>query len=193
MAASTDLIKLEATEEMQAPRKGSRILEVDARLSHLVGYEAAPATLTTWISEAESALMSSASDADRRFADFNVRRVALVDVEQSDFGMVTLEIPDEGELRDWDFVANVNVMFFEFLGQPGVSAHIRLLGTLSGLAVHNEWENRRFELSTVSDVSPVSERSPAMSRARCAIALSLGALDDEIAALPFRMSSAVWR
>lgn len=148
MSASTDLIELEAMGETQAPRKGGRNLEVEARFSHLVGYEAAPAALITWIAEAESTLMSFTSEAGRRFASYNVRRVALVDAEPSDFGIVTLEEPDDGESHDCDFVSNVNVMFFEFLGKPGGLAYIRLLETLSGLAVHNEWENRRFAITS---------------------------------------------
>ena len=131
-----------------APRKRVRLPMEGSRLSEALGYEAAPANLALWISGSTGTLMTSTSEAGRRCAAHNIKLVPLAEICASDCGVVALDIPDDGESRDCDFISTSNVAFFEFIGAPGVFMHIKVLGTLESSAAGAELIGRRFALTS---------------------------------------------
>ena len=66
----------------------------------------------------------------------------------TDICLASVEDPDEGELRDMDFLASSNVIFYEFVGSPGITAYIKCLGYLSYHSDELELISRRFTLAS---------------------------------------------
>ena len=127
-------------------RKRNRTVAIASRMAHLGGYDEAPANLSAWITASAMTLMTYSSEEGRRAADFNIKRTALADVQASDIGLATVEEPDDGEHRDCDFMAFSDIIFFEFLGQPGSLAYIKCLGHLDCNVKSLELSNHRFIL-----------------------------------------------
>ena len=127
--------------------KRCRIVKVAPRMSQLIGYDAAPDDLASWLSCASATVMSASSEAGRRFIHYNVKKVAAADVQSSDLGVVAVEQPDEGEARDGDFMASVNLLFFEFLGTPGSAVYFRCFATLEEPPTCGDLMNRRFTVA----------------------------------------------
>ena len=82
--------------------------------------------------------------------DYNVRRVETKDVGPSDVGLVTVEELDADEVRDMDFVASSDILFFEFLGKPGALAYIRCFGCLGDQLEGSELAGKRFTVERPS-------------------------------------------
>lgn len=80
-------------------------------------------------------------------ADYNITRVALTDVKSSDVGLATVEDIDDGEVRDMDFMASSNLIFYEFIGSPGIIAYIQCLGYLGVHSDGQKLANRRFQFT----------------------------------------------
>ena len=99
-------------------RKRTRLSNDSSRVAILSGYEAAPASLREGILAAESTLLDFTCELGRRTAAYNLRRVLPVDVASSDIEIASMDVTDEGEARDCDFLASSNLMFFEFIGLP---------------------------------------------------------------------------
>ena len=129
-------------------RKRNRTLSISSRLSHLIGYDEAPANLQTWINSSCSAAMTSSTEAGRRLGDYNVKRVTLANVRALDVGFAAVETPDEGELFDCEFLACSNIIFFEFLGSPGSVAYIRCLGQLESNINSLDLDYHRFKVKS---------------------------------------------
>ena len=111
------------------------------------GYENAPESLQAWIVDSSDTSMSFSTEAGRRMADYNVKRVATAEVRPSDYGFVAVEVPDGDEARDMDFMASSNVLFFEFLGKPGTVAYVQCLGCLSLDQEGSALSGRRFTVA----------------------------------------------
>ena len=127
-------------------RKRNRTVAIASRLSHLGGYDEAPANLNAWVTTSAMTLMTYSSEEGRRTADYNIKRTALADVKSSDIGLAAVDEPDDGEPRDCDFMAFSDIIFFEFLGQPGSLAYIKCLGHLDCNVKSLELSNHRFKL-----------------------------------------------
>lgn len=125
-------------------RKRNREISLSEKQTQLIGYESAPVCVATWIHLASQTLMQYESEAGRRIATFNVKRVALADIRPSDIGIAATEQPDEDEQCDCDFLASSNIIFYEFLGSPGETAYIRCIGYLGNQHTSSEHLNRRF-------------------------------------------------
>ena len=129
-------------------RKRNRSIVVSEKYSQLVEYEVAPADFQSWVSLASESTMSHETEAGRRTADFNIIRVARSNVRPSDIGIAAVEEPDEDELRDMDFFASSNIVFFEFLGSPGILSYVKCLGFLSDRVDGVDWAQRRFKVES---------------------------------------------
>ena len=79
-------------------------------------------------------------------------RVALTDVKPSDVGLAAVEDLDDGEVRDMDYMASSNVIFYEFIGSPGLIAYIQCLGYLGVRSDGLKLSNRRFQFTAPSHV-----------------------------------------
>ena len=103
-------------------RKRSRLDDLAPNLARIGGYEVAPEKLQDWIRDASVTNTTFSTEKGRRVADYNIARVSAKDVKSTDICLAAVEDPDEGELMDMDFLASSNVMFYEFVGLPGVTA-----------------------------------------------------------------------
>ena len=111
------------------------------------GYAKAPENCQAWIADNSDTVMTFDTEAGRRMADFNVRRVVTSEVRPSDYGFVAVEVPDGDEVRNIDFMASSNVLFFKFLGKPGTVAYIQCLGCLSNDQEGSTLAGRKFTIA----------------------------------------------
>ena len=79
-------------------------------------------------------------------------RVALADVKSSDIDLAAVEDLDDGEIRDMDYMTSLNVIFYEFIGSPGLITYIQCLGYLGMHSDGLKLSNRRFEYTAPSHV-----------------------------------------
>ena len=133
-----------------AVRKRVRAAELSANLTQFGGYEKAPEVLGAWIAASSLTVMTSSTEAGRRTGDYNVRKVETKDVGPLDVGLVAVEELDADEVRDMDFVASSDILFFEFLGKPGAVAYIRCLGCLGDHLEGSELTSKRFTVERPS-------------------------------------------
>ena len=133
-----------------AARKRARTMELSSSLLQFGGYEVAPAPLHSWITASSSTILTFGTEAGRRMADYNVRRVTTGEVSTSDVALVAVEELGVGEARDMDFMASSDILFFEFLGKPGALAYIRCLGCLGDHLEGSELAGRRFTVEPPS-------------------------------------------
>ena len=70
----------------------------------MIGYEKAPDNLQAWIADSSTTIVSFSTEAGRRMADYNVRKVKASEVKSSDYGLVAIEELDADEARDMDFI-----------------------------------------------------------------------------------------
>lgn len=103
---------------------------MSANQSSLIGYLPAPEKLDNWIRMAGQLGDNSSTELGRRIASFNVKRVASQDITSNSLGVAAIEVPDEGEAANFDFLASSALIFFEFLGLPGEIAYIQCIGFL---------------------------------------------------------------
>ena len=139
-------------EVVSAPRKRSRVIEMTSSVARVGGYEAAPEKLQEWILNSGDTAMTFTTEAGRRVADYNITRVALTDVKPSDVGLAAVEDLDDGEVRDMDFMASSNLIFYEFIGSPGLMAYIQCLGYLGMHPDGQKLANRRFQFTAPSHI-----------------------------------------
>ena len=139
-----------------AHRKRSRVIEMTTSAARVGGYEVAPERLQQWIIHAGTTAMTFTTKAGRRVANYNMTRVALADVKSSDIGLAVVEDLDDGEIRDMDYMASSNVIFYEFIGSPGLIAYIQCLGYLGMHSDGLKLSNRRFQFTAPSHVLIVS-------------------------------------
>jgi hypothetical protein len=130
------------------PRKRSRVVDLAPNLARIGGYEIAPENLQEWIRDAGATAVTFSTEAGRRIYDYNILRVAAVDVKSTDIGLAAVAMLDEGELRDMDFMASSNILFYEFIGSPGITAYVKCLGYLGDTSDGSALTDRRFTLSS---------------------------------------------
>ena len=131
-------------------RKRNRSILVSDKYSELLEYEVAPVQLQSWISTASASSMSFITEAGRRTAGFNIKRVARSSVASGDIGLVAIEEPDEEESCNMDFLASSDLLFFEFLGSPGALAYVKCIGCLSDRVDGVKLLHRRFKVESPS-------------------------------------------
>jgi hypothetical protein len=129
-------------------RKRNRSIIVSEKYKQLVEYEVAPAEFQSSISSASESMMSHETEAGRRTAVFKIKRVARSNVRPSDIGIAAVKEPDEDDLRDMDFFASSNIVFFEFLGSPGILSSAKCLEFLCNRVDGMDWAQRRRKIES---------------------------------------------
>jgi hypothetical protein len=120
------------------------------RVAELVGYKVAPTILQSWFTINSLSLVTFATEAAQRLANFNVQRVARANIRPSDIGLVAMEEPDSGEHRGMDFLAFCSILFYEFLGVPRPTAYVKCLLFLSDEADSSMLLYSRFTVDSPS-------------------------------------------
>ena len=142
---------LQITPEVSsAPSKRSRVIEMTTSIARVGGYEVAPEKFQEWILNSGNTAMTFTTEAGRRVADYNIKRVALTDAKSSDIGLAAVEDLDYGEARGMDYMASSNVIFYEFIGSPGLTAYIQCLGYLGMHSDGLKLSNRRIQFTVSS-------------------------------------------
>ena len=134
-------------EVASAPRKRSRVIEMTTSIARVGGYEVAPEKFQEWILNSGNTAMTFTTEAGRRVADYNIKRVALTDAKSFDIGLAAVEDLDYGEARGMDYMASSNVIFYEFIGSPGLTAYVQCLGYLGIHSDGLKLSNRRFQFT----------------------------------------------